>query len=164
MFGLPVEKEIMPYSIFTKDFINDGNFLIEPSEIARHYSDQMVSEMTPNIIKHGCVCEQDGKLKWDMLKYSIYYCQQDCRLLSLGWSKFRSMTLDCFDLDINACETLTVASLAFKHLQKSVFDGTFSVSGIVLEFIRQATFGGQVGYARNSMIGGGRLCQLGMNP
>jgi hypothetical protein len=56
-------------------------------------------------------------------------------------------------LDINAKEVLTTASLAFKHLQNECFDGTYSVSGIVLEFIRRATFGGQTQAARNeSMI------------
>lgn len=151
MFNLPYEKEVMPYDVFTHEFIA-GDFLIHPDVIAETYSPQMVEEMRPNIEKHGCICEQDGE-RWDMLKYSQFYCERDVELLNAGWNAFRKMTLEFFDLDINAKEVLTTASLAFKHLQNECFDGTYSVSGIVLEFIRQATFGGQTQAARNeSMI------------
>ena len=151
MFNLPYEKEVMPYDVFTHEFIA-GDFLIHPDVIAETYSSEMVEEMRPNIEKHGCICEQDGE-RWDMLKYSQFYCERDVELLNAGWNAFRKMTLEFFDLDINAKEVLTTASLAFKHLQNECFDGTYSVSGIVLEFIRQATFGGQTQAARNeSMI------------
>ncbi len=151
MFNLPYEKEVMPYDVFTHEFIA-GDFLIHPDVIAAAYSPEMVEEMRPNIEKHGCICEQDGE-RWDMLKYSQFYCERDVELLNAGWNAFRKMTLEFFDLDINAKEVLTTASLAFKHLQNECFDGTYSVSGIVLEFIRQATFGGQTQAARNeSMI------------
>jgi hypothetical protein len=151
MFNLPYEKEVMPYDVFTHEFIA-GDFLIHPDVIAATYSPGMVEEMRPNIEKHGCICEQDGE-RWDMLKYSQFYCERDVELLNAGWNAFRKMTLEFFDLDINAKEVLTTASLAFKHLQNECFDGTYSVSGIVLEFIRRATFGGQTQAARNeSMI------------
>ena len=146
MFQLPYEKEVMPYDIYTHEFIQ-GDFLIHPDDIAKVCSASMVEEMRPNIEKHGCVSD-DGE-RWDMLKYSKFYCERDVQVLNLGWNAFRKMALEFFDLDINASELLTTASMAFKHLQNECFDGVYSVSGIILEFIRQATFGGQTQSARN---------------
>ena len=151
MFHLPdLPKEVMPYDIFTHDFIN-GDFLIDPNVIAEAYSSEMVDKMRPNIEQHGCICPHTGL--WNMLTYATFYCKRDVKLLSEGWNRFRSMTLEFFDQDINGCETLTTASLAFKHLTKECLSGVYSVSGLVLEFIRAATFGGQTQAARNeSMI------------
>ena len=149
MFQLSYEKEVMPYDIFTHDFIQ-GDFMIHPDKIAEICSPQIVEEMRPNIEKHECIHE-DGE-RWDMLKYSKFYCERDVMVLSGGWNKFRSMALDFFGLDINAKELLTTASMAFKHLQNECFDGVYSVSGLVLEFIRQATFGGQTQSARNEAM------------
>ena len=100
MFNLPYEKEVMPYDVFTHEFIA-GDFLIHPDEIAATYSPEMVEQMRPNIEKHGCICQQDGE-RWDMLKYSQFYCERDVELLNAGWNAFRTMTMEFFDLDINA--------------------------------------------------------------
>ncbi len=148
MFNLPYEKELMPYDVFTHEFIH-GDFLIDPDVIAEAYDQKMVDEMRPNMEKHECVTD-DGR--WDMLKYSKFYCERDVELLNAGWNAFRRMTLEFFDLDINAKEVLTTASMAYKHLQNQCFEGTYSVSGLVLEFIRQATFGGQTQSARNEAL------------
>lgn len=150
MFNLPHEKEVMPYDIFTHDFIK-GDFLIHPDIIDQICGIGIVEQMRPNIEKLDCISETDG-VRWDMLKYSKFYCERDVELLNGGWNAFRKMTLEFFDLDINAKELLTTASMAFKHLQNECFDGTYSVSGMVLEFIRQATFGGQTQSARNEAM------------
>ena len=151
MFKLEGEKEIMPYDIFTQEFIQ-GDFKINPAKIAEIYGNEYVDTMRPNITKWLCVTQSDGEVLWDMLKYSQKYCERDVELLSEGWQRFRTMSLDFFDLDINSKEILTSAGMAYRHLNTKCFEGTYSVSGIVLEFIRRSTVGGQTQSARNQPI------------
>lgn len=147
MFNLSAEKEIMPYEVFTHDFIQT-DFLIDPEVIKNQYSSDFFNAMKDNITKWNC--DVDGK--WDLMKYSQIYCERDVELLGDGWNKFREMSLSFFDLDINAKEIMTVAGMAFRHLQDKCFDETYSVSGIVLEFIRRATTGGQTQVSRNEPV------------
>ncbi len=151
MFDLPGEKEIMPYEIFTKDFIQ-GDFKIKPEQICNIYGQAYVDSMLPNITKWLCVTIRDGEIFWDMLKYAQNYCERDVQLLCQGWQKFRKMSLEFFDIDINAREILTTAGMSFRHLMNKCFDETYSISGIVLEFVRRSTVGGQTQSARNKPI------------
>tara|TARA_R100000805_G_C3625951_1_gene136205 strand:- start:6484 stop:9975 length:3492 start_codon:yes stop_codon:yes gene_type:complete len=153
MFGFDYEKEIMPYDIYTHDRIMNDDFIVSPQEICDAYSEEFVNAMKPNIEEWECVCNDPGEPdRWDMLKYSRIYCERDIELLSNGWNKFRQMTLDFFDIDINAKEILTVAGMSFRHLMNECFEDTYSVSGIVLEFIRRSTVGGQTQCARNKSM------------
>tara|TARA_Y100000385_G_scaffold274472_1_gene317710 strand:+ start:817 stop:4341 length:3525 start_codon:yes stop_codon:yes gene_type:complete len=153
MFGFDYEKEIMPYDIYTHDRIENNDYLVEPREICEAYSQDFVDAMKPNIEKWDCNIVSDSEPdKWDMMKYSKMYCERDVELLSNGWAKFRTMSLDFFDIDINAKEILTVAGMSFRHLMKECFEDTYSVSGIVLEFIRRSTVGGQTQSARNKSM------------
>lgn len=144
MFNLPYEKEIMPYGIYSSEFC-EGDFLIHPDKIAEQYGEAYVDSMRTNIERWDCSVSD----KWDMLKYAREYCELDVKLLSNGWNKFRQMTLDFFDIDINGREIYTVAGMAYRHLMNECFEDTFSVSGLVLEFIRRSTVGGQTQSAHN---------------
>ena len=153
MFGFDYEKEIMPYDIYTHDRIMNNDFIVDPQEICDTYSEEFVNAMKSNIEDWECVTNEPGERdQWDMLKYSRIYCERDVELLSNGWNKFRQMTLDFFDIDINAKEILTVAGMSFRHLMNECFEDTYSVSGIVLEFIRRSTVGGQTQSARNKSM------------
>lgn len=153
MFDLSEDlgKEIMPYAVFTQEFIQ-GDFKIKPSKIAEIYGDDYVDSMRSNINKWLCVVHRDGDILWDMLKYSHKYCERDVELLSTGWQCFREMSLNFFDIDINSRGILTTAGMSYRHLLNECFEETYSVSGIVLEFIRQSTVGGQTQSARNQKI------------
>ena len=149
MFNLPVEKEIMPYDIYTPEFL-DTDMMIDPAEIELAYDKTFVDNMRPNIIKWDC--EQDGK--WDMMTYSLRYCELDIEVLSAGWDCFRNMVLEQFDIDPNGREIMTVAGMSYRHLSnEGCLEGCYGISGQVLSFIRKGTVGGQTQSAENkSMI------------
>ncbi len=148
MFHLNSEKEIMPYDLYDHEFIC-GDFLATPQEIVKLYSEDFVEAMKPNISKWSCETECG---KWDMLKYSLKYCEIDVQLLNQGWNSFRKMTLDFFNIDINAKEIISVAGMSYRHLMNHCFEGVYSVSGIVLEFLRRATVGGQTQSCNNMKV------------
>ena len=147
MFNLETEKELMPYDIFTHEFIQ-GDFLLDPQEIKDSYDEEFYTSMASNIDKWDCVVDR----RWDMLKYARIYCEMDIRVLADGWEAFRKMSLEFFNIDINGKEVMTVAGMSFRHLLNQCFEDTYSVSGIVLEFIRGATVGGQTQTARNQSM------------
>ena len=148
MFNLSFEKEIMPYEVFTQSFIQT-DFFIHPSIIEAAYNNPYVESMRPNIIKWGCE-RSDGQ--WDMLTYSRMYCEGDVKLMSEGWNRYREMSLDHFNIDINGREVMTVAGMAYRHLKNECFTNSYSISGPILAFIREATIGGQTQSARNESM------------
>ena len=101
MFDLEQDKEIMPYDVFTPEFI-EGDFLLDPEVIKDLYGDEYYHEMQCKIHKYDCeVCFSEGQMLWDMLKYVSVYCKLDVEVLSKGWECFREMALDAFNIDIN---------------------------------------------------------------
>ena len=138
-------KEILPYSLFDPDFIK-GDFMVYKDEMKIMFPD-MYEDMLANVTKWNCTGE-DGK--WDMMKYSLKYCEMDVQILSKGWNAYRKQGIEIFEIDINGREILTAAGMAYNHLLNTgCFVDAYSVSGVPLEFFRQGTTGGQTQVRNN---------------
>eukprot|EP00965_Chrysotila_dentata_P253803 6211440-Pleurochrysis_carterae.AAC.1 len=95
--------------------------------------------------------QSDDITVYDMMKYSLFYCEQDVRVLSQGWQKFSDLCFEAFDLYVN--DFLTINSLTDAYLeQKGCFDGIYELSGLPQQFVKQATVGGRVMAANNDKI------------
>jgi hypothetical protein len=140
-FNLPIQKEVMPYDMYTEDFIDSGGFATE--EELSHLA--CYPELIQNLRQMGV---HDPERGWDMVHYSRWYCQADVRLLMRGWKVFRDDTLMEVDVDVNYYPT--TASLADAYItEQGCYVGVYDVSGVVREFISRCNVGGRVMCANN---------------
>lgn len=136
-FNLEIKKEVMPYDLYTEEFISNGGWATEDELSYCHDYDELIA----NLNQFGVKDPDTGK--WDMIQYSRWYCQADVRLLREGWRIFRVDTLTQVDLDVNYYPT--TASLADAYLtEQGCYDKVMEVSGVVREFISRCNIGGRV--------------------
>lgn len=152
-FNLPIKKEVMPYELYTEEFIASGGMATE--EELGDYADHQ--EIIANFSEFG-LSSDDGK--YDMIAYSRWYCQADVRLLREGWAVFRKDMLEHVDIDVNYYPT--TASMADTYLkEQGCYDGVYEVSGVVREFISRCNIGGRVMCRWNlPCIAGGRIADF----
>jgi hypothetical protein len=132
-FGLKVEKEYMPYKMYTKDNL-EKKFI--PLDAFKKYENY--NEFYVNCVKWGCLEGNDV----DLIKYSSKYCEMDCKVLKDGYNAFRNSINKICDLDIN--NYVSIASIANAYYEKKgVYDGVNKLSGIVREFIQNCVVGGR---------------------
>eukprot|EP00965_Chrysotila_dentata_P198386 6178754-Pleurochrysis_carterae.AAC.6 len=115
MFKLEdVQKEVMPYDLFTREFVYgdmegicDWDYILQNS--GEHFTD--FDELKTNLHKwhEDCVIvsEDDDKVYYNMLNYSLRYCELDVRVLKQGWNVFRTLTLEALHMDVNAYITIS---------------------------------------------------------
>lgn len=148
MFNLKSEKEIMPYSIYTKDNIDkkniDENIFLE--HVKKQYKqDKYVENCKKNITKWNC---RNDKGEINIIEYSKRYCQIDCEVMAKGFEIFRKWLKEITGLDaLNYC---TITSLGFAYITKEgCFDGVYSLSGTPRAFIQKSVVGGRTMSADN---------------
>lgn len=136
VFGLVCKKEIMPYDIYTTDSVGLKYFSIEE---AKGYLKEDERQQFEDNIKEWKLKKGD---KFNHIKYSQLYCEQDVRVTKAGYLKFRGWIKEITGLDVN--EYVTIASVADAFLKKDgCYEGCFSVSGVVQQYIQNCIVGGR---------------------
>ena len=113
-FKLDVEKEIMPYQLYTQENIEKVYVPIYVS--VPHIDDDNVSQFMNNIDKWGCRGEGHKHSEFNILKYSSKYCEMDCHLLRLGYETFRGWMLEYTGSDVD--NYITIQSLCSDYKLK----------------------------------------------
>ena len=164
-FGLTVEKEIMPYSLFTSENVERGHVpideaLVHVSEQARHafetstnlnrgartYNEDLARSVEEakehfmsNVERWGCLSGDN----FDLIQYSSEYCRIDCKVLHLGYEVFRGWMMEHTQLD--PAHYITLQSLAADYmLKEGCHDGVSQLSGVPQAFISRCVIGGRV--------------------
>jgi hypothetical protein len=142
-FHLSQQKEVMPYELYTQDFIQSGA-LATKSQIKRCAESQSILE---NLSKWDC----GVGVKFDMIKYSAEYCRMDVMVLRNGWRVFRTALLNENGIDPNCYHTM--ASLSDEYFnQMGCFAGVYEIAATPQAFIANACVGGRVCTANNVKI------------
>ena len=165
MFNLPVEKEILPYGLYTQENVDKG--IITESDciksvkeqfiknnigktICLEQQEQFVNEFLENVKKWNCYIDND---KIDIIRYSVKYCEMDCVVLEQGYNIFRNNILKITQNHINIDLYVSVASLSLDYMKiKNVFDNVFELSGNPREFINKCMYGGRTMCSENKKI------------
>ena len=141
-FNLSVEKEIMPYDLYTEENIKINWLPID-------YCLSFVKENEKQQYMKNCErwnCINDGKI--NILKYSGEYCYMDCITLRDGYNEFRSNVKEAIDLDIY--DYMTLPSMANDYLVRAgCYDGVLKLSGVPRHFIQNCVVGGRTMCRRN---------------
>ena len=147
MFNLgDVQKEVFPYKYYNSKNVQEKFGDIE--EACRYFKTKAdKDEFKANIEKLQCGTA-DGK--FDLEKYSSFYCMQDVKLLHDGFEQFRRDLLKVFDID--AYYFVSISSIANRVFEKEVYwknNNLYDLSGTPREFISRAVLGGRVMMANN---------------
>lgn len=141
-FNLDVKKEILPYSLYTEE--NVENQFLDVDYCLSFVDDEDDDEYIENCKKWECI--KDDKI--DILKYAGEYCYMDCITLKKGYETFKRLVDEATGQDIN--DYLTLASMADDYLkQNGCYDGVYQISGIPRHFIQNCVVGGRCMTAKN---------------
>lgn len=137
-----VEKEVMPYTLYTQENI-DRRF-VPIQEALTYIAEKDKTQFLNNITRWNL--QQDDS--YDIIKYSSEYCKIDCEILAKGYNVFRGWILQIFSLDIN--DILTCASLAHKYfVNEQCYKGVNELGGVPQMFIQKCVVGGRVMCSEN---------------
>jgi hypothetical protein len=161
MFNLPVQKEVLPYDLYSKETVERRfipvqecvtfvEYEYEKRNIGKYIDENekkaFVNVFLTNCKKWGCI----EKNHVDIIEYSSRYCEMDCVVLQQGYDKFREWLLEVTGLDVDCY--VSVSSLVHAYYQQQgVYDDVYMVSGHVLEFIQRAMVGGRTMLSDNTM-------------
>jgi len=134
------EKDSYPYTL-----INSSNFdaMIHIDECFKHVKDQAI--FLNAVTKAACI--EDGFV--NIKKYTLIYCHQDVRILSMGFSLLRSQfkqvcrDQDIFELDIYKLISLPSFADYFMRFT-GCYNDCKSFYGQAQQFIRECCVGGRV--------------------
>ena len=156
MFKLLIEKEFLPYSIYTDININKRYVKLEEIlKCVEFKTEDDVKLFNENVKKWGC--EKNDKI--DILEYSKRYCFMDCEVLKEGLVKFREY-IKQIDIGLNGDEApldilnyLTISSVADTLMLKSgCYEGAVELSGLTRLFCQKAVVGGRTMSRNNEKI------------
>ena len=103
MFGLEdQQKEVFPYNYYTLERFRERYGSIREAELYLKEEDR---EQFRNNISQIVKC-QIGEGKFDLWKYSEFYCQQDVSLLRKGFMKFSSRPIGFMTAVVRAAHSL----------------------------------------------------------
>jgi hypothetical protein len=138
-------KEVMPYTLYTDDNIEKRHI---PIKTALNILPKDEHEQFLNNIKRWNLQVDDT---YDIIKYSSYYCEIDCKILYQGYTTFRKWIKETFKLDID--NILTGASLAHQYfVNEGCYEGVNELGGVPQYFIQGCVVGGRVMCAENQKI------------
>lgn len=137
MFKLDVKKEIMPYSLYNTDNIN--NKYIKLNECLKHVKNNEINEYINNCKNWGCI---DNNEDVNIIEYSRQYCIMDCEVLKQGYEIFKRWMDEATGLNIkNYC---SIASMGQDYLiNEGCYNGCYKISGVVRDFIQKSLVGGR---------------------
>ena len=141
-FGLSVEKEIMPYDLYTEERVIINH--IELETCLSYVADKDKDHYLENCKKWDCIHND----KVNILKYAGEYCYLDCITLRDGYRKFQGLVMEGIGLDIE--RYMTLPSMANDYLViKGCYDGVLKISGVPRNFIQKCVVGGRTMCRRN---------------
>ena len=140
LFGLKVEKEIMPYNVYTADTVKTG--VASMADCLKHLPEKDHDQFIENVKKWECTVI-DGNDAVDIIKYAGIYCDKDVITMMDGYAKFREMMFQVTELDIDAMTTLPAIADAFLK-KRGCFDGCSIISGMLRAYIQKFVCGGRV--------------------
>jgi hypothetical protein len=150
-FKLDQAKEVMPYDLYTEEFVRNGGMAtLEELNAVPNFKDH--GDLFMNLVSWGCVVEgEGGERMYDMLKYSRIYCRADVDVLKKGWRVFRDSLLEAFDID--AFHYPTISSIGDAYLtEEGCYEGVHKIAGVPQRFIANASVGGRVMCAENKSV------------
>ena len=143
-FGLSVQKEIMPYNLYTVEAVNKKfipkKYCIKACEEAK----LDVDEYLKNCEKWDCFVGDNI----DIIKYSAKYCYMDCITLQKGYEKFAELVKEGCKLDIR--DYISLASMSNDYLlRQGCYEDVNMISGVPRHFIQKCVVGGRTMTAQN---------------
>jgi len=131
------EKEIMPYDYF-------NNFAIEgPSHTIEEVSNYVKKEDKDEFIDNCKKMMKNNNGMFDKIKYAVYYCERDVKILKNGYMQFRKQIKEITGLD--PLNYVSISSIAFNYaLKEGCFDDVYELSNIPQMFIQKTILGGRV--------------------
>ena len=142
MFNLKSgDKDIYPYTLITKDNIND---FIQIEKVLEHIKKTDKNDFIKNLKNANSY--NDNLV--DIKKYTEYYCNQDVNILKQSYLTFRKQIKTITDIDI--ISLISLPQLADEYFKKQgVYNGCFKISGVAQDFIRKCAHGGRVMTRKN---------------
>ena len=146
--GTNIKKELFPYKYYSYDRVlkyQDMQPIGVISEVGKEdrWSKSQKEQFIQNVDTiPGCRVDDDH---FNMRVYAEFYCEQDVNVLRVGFNEFRNSTLqDPINLDVD--DYVSAASLANDYMKRNVFypnGHLYEVSGVVLDFLMKAVYGGR---------------------
>ena len=145
-FKLDQEKEVMPYKLYTEEFVNGGG-MATLEHLKRVPSFKDFGQLFKNLVDWGCEVGD----KFDMIKYSTIYCKADVNVMKKGWRIFRQSFLDFADIDCFSYPTISSMGDAYMTEQGCYID-VHKIAGVPQRFIANSSVGGRVMCANNERV------------
>ena len=141
-FKLDVNKEVMPYGVYTYEIVSMGACRIQDAlDILK---DDDKQQFLDNLEHWDCILGKgmDNQM-FVLIKYSGIYCKMDCKVLLDGYEVFRGCMLEHTELDVN--NFIAIQSMASPFMLKpGCYDNVYQVSGVIQQFITKCVVGGGV--------------------
>ena len=160
-FNINMEKEIIPYDLYTKENVNKVNVSLNEcvkfceyefskrnigTNINEDDEKDFVNKFIENSKKWNCFNEEQQTI--NIIEYSNYYCKIDCDVLRNGYNTFKDWIDEVCKLSIN--DYVSLPSLANAYMTKNgVYDDVYMLSGNVREFIQLCMVGGRTMISNN---------------
>lgn len=146
-FQLEQGKEIMPYSIYNKESIENKFYSLDLVKTAKEIkSDEDYQQLVNNCQKWGIIKDN----KFDIVEYSRRYCEIDCEVLQKGMMIYREWMLKLTKIDI--FNLISGASLADNYMKMNdVYNNVYQLSGVPRHFIQKCVVGGRTMTNQNLM-------------
>ena len=145
-FKLDQAKEVMPYRLYTEEFVNGGGMAtLEDLKRVPNFKD--FGQLFKNLAEWGCQVDEG----FDMIKYSTIYCRADVNVMKKGWRIFRQAFLDFADIDCLSYPTISSMGDAYMTEQGCYID-VHKIAGVPQRFIANASVGGRVMCANNERV------------
>lgn len=159
MFNIKQEKELIPYSLYTKNNIKDVNVSLE---ICKFHCDKQVEsnilnreitkkdyddyfELFINNAKNWNCCYDDCV---DIIEYSKIYCELDVKILKEGFNKFASLLQE--GCDMNLFNYISSAQMSHDYMLKNkVYDNVKQLNSTPREYIMKCMVGGRTMVSNN---------------
>jgi hypothetical protein len=145
-FKLDQAKEVMPYKLYTEEFVNGGG-MATLEQLKRIPDFKDFGQLFKNLVDWGC---QVGD-RFDMIHYSSIYCKADVNVLKKGWKVFRQSFLEFADIDCFSYPTISSMGDAYMTEQGCYID-VHKIAGVPQRFIANASVGGRVMCANNERV------------
>ena len=142
------EKEMFPYNYYTLDRLKSNRGVI--ADAGKDEINWNQEQFESNLDRLNL--RLDGKY-FDMIRYAVFYCEQDVRILKEGFDRFRELTLQA-PIQMDVDEYISAPSIANAFFTKHIYtienpdtsigqDYIYTYSGVTRAFIQQAIYGGR---------------------
>lgn len=136
------EKEVFPYSYYSKELLKNNNTIGVISEAKKHLKSVDHEQFVKNINSIKYCRIDDNHFNLDV--YALFYCEQDVRILMLGFEQFRKDLRNVFDIEVY--DFVSLSSIANRIMEKRVYwqnGNLYDLAGTPREFISRCVEGGR---------------------